>query len=79
MYTVKQLLSFMKQNDASDLYLSVGRVPSFKIHGTVRPAGKLALTNEMVEDLARSSLQEAQRLEGIDLITIARRVRWRWS
>jgi twitching motility protein PilU len=60
MYTVKQLLSFMKQNDASDLYLSVGRVPSFKIHGTVRPAGKLALTNEMVEDLARSSLQEAQ-------------------
>ncbi len=56
MYSIEQLLAFMKQNDASDLYLSVGRAPSFKINGTVRPAGKLPLTAEMIDGLTAEVL-----------------------
>jgi twitching motility protein PilU len=59
MYTIRQLLLFMKQNDASDLYLTVGRPPSFKINGSVRPAGKQALTPELLEELAQSALDDA--------------------
>lgn len=53
MFTIAQLLGFMKQNDASDLYLTVGRAPSFKVAGTVRPAGKAPLTPEIMEALTR--------------------------
>ena len=63
MYNVKQLLSFMKQNDASDLYLTIGRAPSFKISGTVRSAGKQPLTPEVVEELTKSVLSEEQMNE----------------
>lgn len=51
MYTIKQLLTFMVQHDASDLYLTVNRAPSYKIHGSVKPAGKAALTPEVMEQL----------------------------
>ena len=60
MYTISQLLAFMKQNDASDLYLTVDRAPSFKIQGTVRPAGKIPLTPEMIDGLARAVLSDSQ-------------------
>ena len=60
MYSIDQLLAFMKQNDASDLYLSVERAPSFKINGSVRPAGKQALSNEVMEQLTRKVLNEQQ-------------------
>jgi Tfp pilus assembly ATPase PilU len=51
MYSIGQLLAFMKQNDGSDLYLTVERPPSFKIAGSVRSAGKLPLTPEMINAL----------------------------
>lgn len=53
----------MKQNDASDLYLTVGRPPCFKIHGTVKPAGKLPLTAEILEQLLKEVTDGAQQLE----------------
>ncbi|MFN8389776.1 MAG: PilT/PilU family type 4a pilus ATPase [Bdellovibrionota bacterium] len=63
MYTIEQLLQFMQQNDASDLYLTVDRAPSFKVNGSVRPAGKQPLTGEMLTDLARGVLNNQQWLE----------------
>lgn len=60
MFSIEQLLQFMKQNDASDLYLTVDRPPSFKIHGSVRVAGKQNLTPADVETLSKSVLSEAQ-------------------
>ena len=63
MYQIEKLLGFMKQHDASDLYLTVGRPPSFKINGLVRDAGKQELTPEMLDDLARSVMDEGQAAE----------------
>ena len=60
MFSIQQLLAFMKQNDASDLYLTVGRAPSFKISGTVKAAGKEALSSQDVESLARAILNDTQ-------------------
>ncbi len=61
-YAIKQLLAFMKQNDASDMYLAVGRPPSFKITGTVKSAGKVALTPELIEGLAKEVVSPEQIL-----------------
>ncbi len=60
MYTMQQLLNFMKENDASDLYLTVDRPPSFKIHGSVRPAGKQPLSAEMVQSLVKEIVSAEQ-------------------
>lgn len=53
----------MKQHDASDLYLTVGRPPSFKINGVVRDAGKQNLTPEMMDELAKSVMDSEQTSE----------------
>lgn len=58
MYDIKQLLAFMKQHDASDLYLTANLAPSFKIHGSVKPAGKVPLDAEMIHGLIKSVLSE---------------------
>ena len=63
MYTVEQLFAFMKQYDASDLYITVGRPPCFRISGTVRPAGQVILTPEMTDDLASALMTPEQREE----------------
>lgn len=63
MYTIEQLFAFMKQHDASDLYITVGRPPCFRISGSVRPAGNANLTAEMTEALANSLMNDEQREE----------------
>ncbi len=63
MYKVEQLLTFMKQQDASDLYLTVNRAPSFKVSGTVHPAGKQLLTAEVIEQLFTSVTTPEQQCE----------------
>ena len=63
MYTTEQLLGFMKQNDASDLYLTADRAPSFRIHGAVKTAGKQPLSPEVLESLARSVISDTQWAE----------------
>jgi Tfp pilus assembly ATPase PilU len=50
MYKISQLLGFMKQNDASDLYLTLGRAPSFKIAGSVKQVGKVPLSPSRKEN-----------------------------
>lgn len=63
MYSIQQLLAFMKQNDASDLYLTVGRPPSFKVNGAVKPAGKIALTSESIDSLVHEVLDSSAQDE----------------
>ncbi len=63
MYTVEQLFGFMKQYDASDLYLTVGRPPCFRVSGSVRPAGNVTLTAEMTQQLADAMMTPEQQLE----------------
>ena len=63
MYKIEQLLAFMKQQDASDLFLTVGKPPCFKINGGVKPAGKVDLTAEIVTDLFNSVTSPEQQKE----------------
>lgn len=63
MYSIKQLLEFMKQNDASDLYLTINRAPSYKISGSVKQAGKVPLDAKVLDDIARSVLSPEQYQE----------------
>jgi twitching motility protein PilU len=63
MFTIEQLLGFMKEHDADDLYLTVGRPPCYKISGSVRPAGKTELTEEDLERLADAVMDEKQKAE----------------
>ena len=59
MVTIEQLLAFMIQHDSSDLFVTAGRPPSFKISGGVKPAGKQPLSNEDTIRLAQSCMDEA--------------------
>lgn len=63
MFTIEQLLAVMKQQDASDLYITVGKQPSYKVSGSVRPAGKKMLTSEEVDEIAKSCMDEKQAAE----------------
>ena len=60
MFKIAQLLDFMTKHDASDLYITVGRPPCYKIHGVVRPAGKELLAKEHVEQLMSDCMDEEQ-------------------
>ena len=66
MVNIQQLLALMKEHDADDLYLTAGRPPSYKISGSVRAAGKQALSPEVVQGLARSIMTEAQATEFLE-------------
>ena len=63
---ITQLLAFMVKSDASDLYLTAGRAPSFKVNGSVKPAAVAALSEEDTEKLAKSVLTEDQQRELIE-------------
>jgi twitching motility protein PilU len=63
---ITQLLQFMVKSDASDLYLTAGRPPSFKVNGSVKNASAVALSAEDTEKLAKSVLNEAQWKELLD-------------
>ena len=60
---ITQLLAFMVKSDASDLYLTAGRPPSFKVNGAVKPVSMPPLSDADTESLARSVLSEAQLKE----------------
>ena len=60
---ITQLLAFMVKSDASDLYLTAGRAPSFKVNGAVKAASASALTEEDTEKLAQSVLSSEQLKE----------------
>ena len=56
----KDYLKILAMKDGSDLYLTVGAVPSAKFQGTLRPIDKMTLTNAAVKDIAYSVMSEEQ-------------------
>ncbi len=60
---VKQLLKGMVQREASDLYLTVERPPTYRVHGSTVPTNDPSLTNEQLESLAISLMRGQQRGE----------------
>src|SRR5688572_237955 len=60
--TVKGLLEHMIKVEASDLYLTAGCPPVFRIDGTGYPA-KTALTGDQVQLMAESLMTAAQKDE----------------
>jgi len=59
--SIKQLLMVMEKRDASDLYLTAGMPPSYRINGVVYPMKQPPLTALQCERLATSSMNERQR------------------
>jgi len=59
--SLKQLLMVMNKRDASDLYITAGLPPSYRINGSVYPLKQPALTASQCEKLAIGSMSERQR------------------
>lgn len=58
--TVEALLKQMYDRSASDLLLTVGTPPQFRINGLLQPGDEASLTSEDTRRLARSLLNEEQ-------------------
>jgi len=59
--SLKQLLMVMNKRDASDLYITAGMPPSYRINGNVYPLKQPPLTASQCEKLAIGSMSERQR------------------
>jgi len=58
--TVKELIAWMKERGASDLLLTCGSAPQFRINGTFEPVGADVLRPEDTLGMAKSVLTKAQ-------------------
>jgi len=63
MLDIRKLLTVMNEHNASDLYITVDSPPSYRVNGSVRPAGNRALEPEQTEMLAMSVMSEKQQRE----------------
>ncbi len=61
--SIKQLLSIMVKQDASDIYITSGMAPSYRINSKVVPLKQAALTAVQCEQLANATMSEKQRAE----------------
>ena len=59
--SIKQLLMVMVKKDASDLYITAGMPPAYRINGVVHPLKQEPLNNVHCEQLANSAMSEKQR------------------
>ncbi len=59
--SIKQLLLVMEKQDASDLYITVGMPPSYRINGQVRTLKQEPLTASQCERLANATMNERQK------------------
>ena len=75
MMQIKDLLKTMVEKEASDLYLTVGSPPVYRIEGAIHPIGDSALATDDLETFAKSVMTEKQwhdfseRLE-MDLVLV---------
>jgi twitching motility protein PilU len=60
---VMDLLAMLVEKEGSDLFITVGAPPSFKIHGEMVPAGSKPLTRDQVEEIVLCVMNEKQRGE----------------
>jgi twitching motility protein PilU len=58
---IKDLLKIMVDREASDLYLTVDRPPTYRIQGSTRSLDSAPFTNEQLESLATSLMRGQQR------------------
>jgi len=63
MPALDQYFTAMAAQGASDLHLSSGNYPMFRLSGTITAAGKEILTTEAVEALIYEIIPERNRLE----------------
>jgi len=61
--SIKQLLSVMVKQDASDLYITSGMPPAYRINSKVVPLKQPPLTAVQCEQLANATMSEKQRAE----------------
>jgi len=59
--SIKQLLTVMDKNEASDLYITSGMPPSYRINSVVHSANQSPLTAAHCEKLANACMNERQR------------------
>ncbi len=59
--SIKQLLSVMAKQEASDLYIAAELPPSYRINSVVRPLNQPPLSALQCEQLANSTMNEKQR------------------
>ena len=58
---IRQFLSVMVEKGASDVYLTVGLPPMYRIEGTISPTGNEELTREGLALLCQSIMDERQK------------------
>ena len=63
---IEKLLAVMLAKKASDLFITVGVAPSMKINGKMTPVAKTALTEEHVNKIVLSTMDEKQRKEFLE-------------
>ena len=56
-------LKYMVEKDASDIYITAGCPPMFRVEGITEPWGEQALTPEQTAKMAASTMNEGQRKE----------------
>lgn len=66
MLDIRKLLTVMCEHNASDLYVTIDSPPSYRVNGTVRPAGNRCLDPEQTEMLAMSIMNEKQQRDFIE-------------
>src|SRR5215468_11894563 len=68
---IVEYLKVMVETDASDLYLTVGSPPVYRIQGVMRPICDHVFSAEELEDLAKGAMNEKQQAEATKWI-------WPW-
>jgi twitching motility protein PilU len=60
---IRDILKVMVERNASDIYLTEGLPPVYRVEGVTQPVGSVAFTNDMLEALATDLMREKQKKE----------------
>lgn len=60
---VVDLLKRLLEKEGSDLFITVGAPPAFKIHGEMTPVGSKPITREQAEEIVAAVMNEKQQAE----------------
>jgi twitching motility protein PilU len=60
---IRDILKVMVERNASDIYLTEGLPPMYRIEGVTQPVGSAPFTNEMLETLAKDVMRDKQKKE----------------
>jgi twitching motility protein PilU len=60
---IRDILKVMVERNASDIYLTEGLPPMYRVEGVTQPVGAAPFTNEMLEALANDVMRDKQKKE----------------